>query len=108
MEGSSNRTPDQRRRDRSVTFHRAVVLYQAAGTVVTTAFFESAGRRYPMAELHSLRRIEHSSLWQPRAFELWARYRGRLVRLYRSRKAHEFGKVCRALVRAREHAGLDT
>jgi hypothetical protein len=106
MQGSSNQTPSPRWRNQPVTFDRTLVLYRAAGTTITTVFFESAGRRFPVAALRSPRRIEHKSLWRPRAYELWARFEGRLVRLFRCRNAREFGKVCRALMRAREHAGL--
>jgi hypothetical protein len=106
MEGSSYPAPFPRWRDQPVTFNRSIVLYREGGTTVTTAFFESAGRRYPLAELREPRRVENASWLRPRMFELWALFRGRLVRLFRSRSEHEFGKVCRALVRAREHAGL--
>lgn len=106
MEGSTSRAPSPRWRDQPVTFNRTVVFYREADTTVTTVFFESAGRRYPLAELHAPRRVEHTSLRQPRAYELWARFRGRVVRVFHSHSADEFGKVCRALVRAREYAGL--
>lgn len=100
MNGSSSAADTPRWRDHIVTF------YRYDGTIVTTAFVESDGRRYPLVDLTSLRRVEHTSLLQPRAYELWARFRGRLVRLFRSRDPREFGQVCRAVVRAREHAGL--
>jgi hypothetical protein len=102
MKDDSHSSPGPRLRQRFATWLRPVVLYRAAGTTVTTAFVESAGRRYPLAELDMLRRVE----LRPRWFELWAHFQGRTVRLFRSDNAQEFGKVCRALVRARELAGL--
>jgi hypothetical protein len=106
MKGSSNPAPDPRWRDQSVTSTPATVLFRGAGITVTTAFIESAGRRYPLAQLRAFRRVEHASWLQPRMYELWARFRGELVQLFRSRDEQEFGQVCRALVRAREYAGL--
>jgi hypothetical protein len=106
MQGSSNPAPRPRWRDQSVTSTPATVLYQGAGITVTTAFIEVAGDRYPLGQLLALRRVEQSRLLQPRRYELWARFRGELVRLFRSRNEQEFNRVCRALVRAREYAGL--
>ena len=51
---------------------RATVLYRDADTVVTTAFFESGGRRYPVSELTTVRRVEQASWAKPRQYELWA------------------------------------
>jgi hypothetical protein len=82
------------------------VLYRGPDTTITTAFVEAAGRRYPLAELESPRRVEHTFWRQTRWFELWARFRGEPVRLFRSRNGREFGRVCRALIRARELAGV--
>lgn len=84
---------------------RATVLYRYADTVVTTAFFESGGRRYPVSELTTVRRVEQASWAKPRQYELWAQVGG-WVRLFVSRDEREFGQVCRALTRAREYAGL--
>jgi hypothetical protein len=89
-----------------VTLLRPAVLYQDDAITVTTAFLELAGQRYPLDELDLLRRVEHAGWLRPRLYELSARFRGRTVRLFRSRDAREFGRVCRALVRARERAGL--
>lgn len=107
MKRSSSTPRSPRWRDRFVTLLRPVVLYQGAGTTITTDFFESAGRRYPLVELDLVQRVEHDSWLRPRLYELWARFQGgHTVRLFRSRDAKQFGQVCRALVRARERAGL--
>lgn len=106
MHGSSNVAPVPSGRDQFVTNSRPVVLYHAAAATVTTLFFESAGLRYPVEELLDVERVEHGGLWQGRCYELWADYRGQRVRLFRTHDAREFGQVCRALMRAREHAGL--
>jgi hypothetical protein len=44
--------------------------------------------------------------FRPRRYELWARYRGEVVRLFCSTEEKTFGHVCRALIRARER-GVD-
>lgn len=106
MKGSRSNLAGPRWRDRFVTWLTPAVLYQDDAITVTTAFFESMGRRYPLDELELLRRVEHTAWLRPRRYELSAQFRGRTVRLFRSRDAREFGRVCRALVRARERAGL--
>lgn len=105
MHGSSNVVPVPRGRDEFVTYPRPTVLYQGNGTVVTTTHVETQCYRYPVTELFSVQRVVHGGLLQ-RRYELWARFRGRVVRLFRSHNAEEFGKVCRALTRAREFAGI--
>lgn len=107
MNGSSNAIPDQsQHEDRFVTSHGSTVLYRGIDTIITTAFFESAGRRYPVAELILVRKAEQAGWAWARRFELWAQIRGRWVPLFQSRDEREFGQVCRALTRAREYAGL--
>jgi hypothetical protein len=106
MHGSSNITSAPRGRDRFVTLGRPAVLYEGEGTIVTTAFFESEGLRFPVEELASVERVESGGLLQSRLFELWARFRGEQVRLFQCYSSREFGQVCRALTRAREYAGL--
>jgi Family of unknown function (DUF6232) len=107
MHGSSNITPVPSDRDGFATLGRPAVLYQGGdGTVVTTAFFESGGLRFPVAELASVERVESGGLLQSRLFELWAWFRGEQVRLFQCYSSREFGQVCRALTRAREYAGL--
>lgn len=106
MHGSSNVTPVPRHRDGFVTLGRPAVLYQGDGTIVTTAFFESEGVRFPVDELISVERVESGGLLQSRLFELWAWFRGQQVRLFQCYNSREFGQVCRALTRAREYAGL--
>lgn len=93
-------TPAEHRRD------RPTVLFRGADTVITTEFFESAGQRYPVAELTMVRRAEQASWLKRRRYELWAQMGGRWVQLFVSRDEREFGQVCRALTRAREYAGL--
>ena len=44
--------------------------------------------------------------WRPPAYELWGRYRGSMVLLFSSDQERQFGRVTRALVRAREAARL--
>ncbi|HEY8451742.1 MAG: DUF6232 family protein [Micromonosporaceae bacterium] len=82
------------------------VLYQDEAITVTTAFLESGGRHYPLEELSRFHRVERSGWLRPRRYELRAWFRGRVVRLFRSHDSEKFGRVCRALVRARERAGL--
>jgi hypothetical protein len=110
MRGSSSPAHDPRGRDRSdppaQADAQATVLFRAAGITVTTMFVETAGHRYPLVQLRDPRRVEHTSWRQQRVYELWARFRGELVRLFRSRDEQQFGQVCRAVVRAREYAGL--
>ncbi len=106
MHGSSGVASAPRGRDRFVTFRRPTTLYRGDRVTVTTAYFQSAGHRYPVAELADLERVETGGRWQARLFELWARFRGQRVRLFSSSNAKEFGQVCRALIRARERAGL--
>lgn len=106
MHGSSSVAPVPSGRDEIVTYLRPTVLYQGKGATVTTAHFESGGYRFPVAELFSIERVEHGGLLQQRTYELWARFRGQVVRLFRSPDAREFGQVCRALTRAREYAGV--
>lgn len=89
-----------------VTLLYPVVLYQDEAITVTTSFLKSGGRQYPLAELSLFHRVEHSGWLRPRLYELRARFRGRTVRLFRSYDSEKFGRVCRALVRARERAGL--
>lgn len=43
---------------------------------------------------------------RPRAYELWARYRGRQMLIFATDSEREFGQVTRALIRAREMARL--
>lgn len=43
---------------------------------------------------------------RPRAFELWAQYRGQAVLVFSSDHEREYGQVTRALIRAREMARL--
>jgi hypothetical protein len=106
MHGSSNITSVPRGRDPFVTIGRPAVLYQGEGTIVTTAFFESDGLRFPVDELASVERVESGGLLQSRLFELWAWFRGEQIRLFQCYSSREFGQVCRALMRAREYAGL--
>lgn len=106
MNGNRTTPSRPRWRDRFVTLLQPAVLYQDEAITVTTAFLESAGHRYPLEELERLHRVEHTGWLRPRWYELSARFRGRTVRLFRSRDARTFGRVCRALVRARERAGL--
>lgn len=73
---------------------------------VTTRTFTADGYRYPVTELDDLSRIEHGGLLQAKLYELWARFRGQQIRVFHSFDKREFGQVCRALTRAREHAGL--
>jgi hypothetical protein len=93
-------------RDRVVTDNRSTILYQEAGTTVTTTFFEFGGYRFPLEELTNVERVEHGGWLQTRRFELWARFRQQRVRLFFCYHTREFGQVCRALTRAREYAGL--
>jgi tetratricopeptide (TPR) repeat protein len=83
-----------------------VVLYRERDTTVTTTFFEFGGYRFPLAELTDLERVEHGGWLQTRRFELWARFRQQRIRLFSCYQATEFGRVCRALTRARQYAGL--
>lgn len=106
MHRSSNATPVPRDSDGFVTTGRPSVLYQSGGTIVTTAFFESDGARFPVDELSGVERVESGGLLQSRRFELWAWFRGEQVRLFQGYSSREFGQVCRALTRAREYAGL--
>jgi hypothetical protein len=106
MHGSSNVTPAPRGRDEFVTHQRSTILYQAASVTVTTTYFEAGGHRYPVDELTEIARVEQGGLLQTRSFELLALFRGQQVRLFRCGDAREFGQVCRALTRAREHAGV--
>jgi hypothetical protein len=106
MNGSSHPAPVQRRRDQPVTPTPPTVHYRGAGITITNEFLESAGRRFPLAQLTAPRRVQQASWWQTRRYELWATFRGARVRLFRSRNGQQFNQVCRALVRAREHAGL--
>jgi hypothetical protein len=106
MHGSSQVTPAPNERDRPATSNPPAILYQVDGTIITTAYFESGRQRYPLPKLADLQRVEHGGLLQSRMFELWARFEGQWVRLFHSYDAQEFGQVCRALTRAREHAGL--
>lgn len=85
-----------------MTLLRPQVLYRGEGTTVTTAYVETYGRRYRLSELSELWRVEGRARW----FEVWAKARGDRVRLFWSRDVQEFGKVVRALIRARELAGL--
>lgn len=106
MKRSRGGDAGRRWRNRFVTFLYPVVFYQDDAITVTTAFLESGGRHYPLEELSLFHRVEHSGWLRPRLYELRARFRGRTVRLFRSHDSREFGRVCRALVRARERAGL--
>jgi len=106
MHGSSGVTSAPRGRGRFVTFRRPTILYQGDRATVTTTYFESTGHRYPVAELDDVERVETGSLLQARLFEIWARFRGERIRVFRCPDAKEFGQVCRALIRARERAGL--
>lgn len=106
MNGSSNPAPVQKQRDHSGTPAPPTVHYRSAGITITTEFVESAGRRYSLVELLAPRRAQGASWWQPRRYELWATFQGERVRLFVSRDGQRFNQVCRALVRAREHAGL--
>jgi hypothetical protein len=45
---------------------------------------------------------------RPRAFEIWAEYRGVVVRLFRCDDEKTFGHVCRALIRALELSAAET
>src|SRR5690606_32869620 len=74
---------------------RPMVLYDG-DTVVTTAYFESGGRRYPLAALSTVRRAELARRPKSRQYELWARIGGDWVRLYASRTERVYGQVCRA------------
>lgn len=106
MNASGDVTPAPRGRDLSDSIGRPTVLYQGEDVTVTTAFFESGGFRFPLAELDDLERIEHGGWLQSHLYELWAWFRDQRVRLFHCYDAQEFGQVCRALTRAREHAGL--
>lgn len=106
MHGSSNVAPAPRGRDSFVTFGRPTILYQGDGAVVTTTYFEAHARRFPVAELDDVERVETGSLLQSKLYELWAWFRGEQVCLFQSHDAKEFGQICRALTRARERAGL--
>lgn len=106
MYGSSRVTSAPRGRDRFVTLKRPTVLYRGTGATVTTRFFTADGFRYPVAELDDLSRVEHGGLLQSKLYELWARFRGQRIRVFRCFDKLEFGQVCRALTRAREYAGL--
>lgn len=106
MNASNNITPAPPGRD---VFHgspRPTVLYQGADVLVTTAFFEFGGNRFPLRQLDDIERVEHGSWLQSKMYELWARFQDQRVRLFQGYDAQEFGQVCRALTRAREHAGL--
>jgi hypothetical protein len=60
-----------------------------------------------VTELSSIERVQlERGLLQERSYELWARFRGQQVRLFRSDDAREFGQVCRALLRARQLGGV--
>lgn len=104
MDASSNVTPAPSGRDHFVTFYQPAVLYEGEGAIVTTAYFESGGYRFPVDELDDVERWEHGGLLQSRLYELWAWFRTQRVRLFYCYDAQEFGQVCRALIRAREHA----
>jgi Family of unknown function (DUF6232) len=106
MHPSSSLTPAPRGRDRFVTSVEPTVLYQADGTTVTTAYFESSSYRFPVVELDQVERVEQGGFLQSRRYELWALFRGQRVRIYHSYDHTEFGKVVRALTRAYEFAGL--
>jgi hypothetical protein len=106
MSVSSNAAPASKGRDVPAASVRPTILYQGDGATVTTAFFESGGYRFPLAELDDLERVEHGGWLQSRLYELWAWFGGERVRLFSCHEAQEFGQVCRALTRAREHAGL--
>lgn len=107
MNAGSNVTPARPGRDSSAAGSaRPVVLYQGTDVTVTTAFFESGGYRFPLEELDDLERIEHGGWLQSHLYELWGWFRDQRVRLFHCYDAQEFGQVCRALTRAREHAGL--
>lgn len=106
MHASSNITPTPRGRDRFVTLGQPTLLYQGDGAIVTTAYFQSIGGRFPVAELDGVERVETGSLLQSRLFELWAWFQGERVCLFQCPDEREFGQVCRALTRARERAGL--
>lgn len=106
MNASSSVAPTPRGRDRFVTFMQPTTFYQGGDTTVTSAFFESAGHSYPVDELDYIERVEQGGLLQSRLYELWAWFRGERVRLFHCYDSQEFGQVCRALTRAREHAGL--
>jgi hypothetical protein len=106
MQASRNVTQAPRGRDHFVTRNRQAVFYKDGNTTVTTRYFQSDGYRYPVTELIEIERVEHGSWLQSRAYELWARFRGQRIRLYLCYNARQFGQVCRALTRAREHLGL--
>jgi TPR repeat protein len=92
--------------DRVARVTRSAVLHRQGSTTVTVAYFDSDGRRFPLQELDQIERVEHRGLLGPRLFELWALFRGHRVRLFHTYDAREFGQVTRALVRAREYAGV--
>jgi len=99
MNASSNVTPP-------ADGVRPTILYQGTGATVSTAFFESGGFRFPLAELDEFERVEHGGWLQSRMYELWAWFGDQRVRVFHCYDKQEFGQVCRALTRAREHAGL--
>ncbi|MPZ26087.1 MAG: hypothetical protein GEV12_06465 [Micromonosporaceae bacterium] len=103
---ASNATPASSGPDPFGANSRVTVLYTADGTTVTTAFFESGGFRFRLTELERFERVEHGGWLQGRMYELWAWFEGQRVRLFQCYDSQEFGQVCRALTRAREHAGL--
>jgi len=45
---------------------------------------------------------------RPRPFEIWAEYRGVVVRLFQSTDEKTFGHVCRALIRALEFSAAES
>jgi hypothetical protein len=92
--------------ERFQTASRATVLYRGKNATVTTEWFTSEGRSFSLLELVEVERVEQGGLFQARSYELWALVRGQSVRLFRTRDVREFGQVSRALVRAREYAGL--
>lgn len=87
-----------------MTFGVGTTLYRGRDTRITTHHFESAGHRYPVANLGEIRRAVLHSWPRTRRYELWAHVDGRTVRLFYCDSEREFGQVCRALVRAREYA----
>jgi hypothetical protein len=106
MDASSGATPAQRGREASANGASPVVLYHGPGATITTAYFESGGYRYPLTEFDGIERVENGGWLQSRRYELWAWYHNRQLRLFHCYDQQEFGQVCRALTRAREHAGL--
>src|SRR5262249_31749467 len=79
----------------------AVIVMVAAGV----SMFELQPIAWPGMVAVAMAPVSVAALtWRlrPRPFELWAEYRGEMVRLFSSTEEKTFGHVCRALIRARE------